>query len=176
MAASCISAPRAARRARSSGTVTVNGDDSHIAFLSTSSAGNLAITLNGGTGHFFGNSTGANATITANSASTWFIENSGSGGQARFIVNAGGAFDISPLAISGTTAGSIEGAGSIRLGSKQLSVGGNNLSTTVSGVIADGGRNGGTGGSLVKVGTGTLTLSGANTFTGGTTVNAGALS
>ena len=140
------------------GTVTVNGDDSHIAFLSTSSAGNLAITLNGGTGHFFGNSTGANATITANSASTWFIENSGSGGQARFVVNAGGAFDISPLAISGTTAGSIEGAGSIRLGSKQLSVGGNNLSTTVSGVIADGGRNGGTGGSLVKVGTGTLTL------------------
>jgi len=157
------------------GTVTVNGDDSHIAFLSTSSAGNLAITLNGGTGHFFGNSTGANATITANAASTWFIENSGSGGQARFIVNAGGAFDISPLAISGTTAGSIEGAGAIRLGSKQLSVGANNLSTTVSGVIADGGRNGGTGGSLVKVGTGTLTLTGANTFTGGTTVNAGGL-
>ena len=157
------------------GTVTVNGDDSHIAFLSTSSAGNLAITLNGGTGHFFGNSTGANATITANAASTWFIENSGSGGQARFIVNAGGAFDISPLALSGTTAGSIEGAGSVRLGSKQLSVGANNLSTTVSGVIADGGRNGGTGGSLVKVGTGTLTLTGANTFTGGTTVNAGGL-
>ena len=157
------------------GTVTVNGDDSHIAFLSTSSAGNLAITLNGGTGHFFGNSTGANATITANAASTWFIENSGSGGQARFIVNAGGAFDISPLAIAGTTAGSIEGAGAVRLGTKQLSVGANNLSTTVSGVIADGGRNGGTGGSLVKVGTGTLTLSGANTFTGGTTVNAGGL-
>ena len=157
------------------GTVTVNGDDSHIAFLSTSSAGNLAITLNGGTGHFFGNSTGANATITANSASTWFIENSGSGGQARFIVNAGGAFDISPLTTSGTTAGSIEGAGSIRLGSKQLTVGSTNLSTTVSGVIADGGRNGGTGGSLVKVGTGTLTLSGANTFTGGMTVNAGGL-
>ena len=157
------------------GTVTVNGDDSHIAFLSTSSAGNLAITLNGGTGHFFGNSTGASATITANVASTWFIENSGSGGQARFIVNAGGAFDISPLAISGTTAGSIEGAGSVRLGSKQLTVGSTNLSTTVSGVIADGGRNGGTGGSLVKVGTGTLTLTGANTFTGGATVNAGGL-
>ena len=157
------------------GTVTVNGDDSHIAFLSTSSAGNLAITLNGGTGHFFGNSTGANATITANSASTWFVEQSGSGGQARFIVNAGGAFDISPMALSGTTAGSIEGAGAFRLGSKQLSVGGNNLSTTVSGVIADGGRNGGTGGSLVKVGTGTLILTGANTFTGGATVNAGGL-
>jgi autotransporter-associated beta strand protein len=157
------------------GTATVNGDDSHLAFLSTSSAGNLVITLNGGTGHFFGNSTGANATITANSASTWFVEQNGSGGRARFIVNAGGALDISPLATSGTTAGSIEGAGSFRLGSKQLTVGASNLSTTVSGVIADGGRDGGTGGSLVKVGTGTLTLSGNNTYTGPTTVNAGNL-
>ena len=105
------------------GTATVNGNDSHLAFLSTSSAGNLVITLNGGTGHFFGNSTGANTSITANSASTWFVEQNGSGGQAHFIVNAGGAFDISPLATSGTTAGSIEGAGAIRLGSKQLTVG-----------------------------------------------------
>ena len=157
------------------GTATVNGDDSHLAFLSTSSAGNLVITLNGGTGHFFGNSTGATATITANAASTWFIEQGGSGGQARFIVNAGGALDISPLTISGTTAGSIEGAGSVHLGSKQLTVGANNLSTTVSGAIADGGKSGGTGGSLVKVGTGTLTLTGANTYTGGTTVSGGIL-
>ena len=58
------------------------------------------------------------------------------------------------------TAGSIAGAGSYFLGSKELSVGGNNLSTEVSGVIADGGSIGGTGGSLVKTGTGTLTLLG----------------
>jgi autotransporter-associated beta strand protein len=67
------------------------------------------------------------------------------------------------------TAGSIEGGGTFQLGSKQLTVGSNNLSTTVSGVIS------GTGGSLVKTGTGTLTLSGTNTYTGPTTVNAGAL-
>ena len=71
------------------------------------------------------------------------------------------------------TAGSIEGAGLYRLGSKALTVGGNNLSTAVSGIIADGGFN--SGGSLVKVGTGTLTLSGANTYTGGTTLNAGTI-
>ncbi|HZX85209.1 MAG TPA: autotransporter-associated beta strand repeat-containing protein, partial [Reyranella sp.] len=73
------------------------------------------------------------------------------------------------------TASSIEGGGSYNLGSKQLTVGSSNLSTTVSGVIADGGLLGGTGASLVKTGTGTLTLTGNNTFTGGTTVNQGLL-
>jgi len=68
------------------------------------------------------------------------------------------------------TAGSIEGGGTFQLGSKQLTVGSNNLSTTVSGVITDTG-----GGSLVKTGTGILTLSGANTYTGTTTVDAGVL-
>jgi autotransporter-associated beta strand protein len=73
------------------------------------------------------------------------------------------------------TAGSIEGGGTYSLGSKSLTVGGNNRSTEVSGVIADGGFFGGTGGSLVKVGAGTITLSGANSYTGGTTINAGIL-
>jgi fibronectin-binding autotransporter adhesin len=56
-----------------------------------------------------------------------------------------------------------------------LTVGLNNLSTEVSGTIADGGQNGGTGGSLIKVGTGTLTLSGPNTYSGGTSILAGTL-
>ena len=73
------------------------------------------------------------------------------------------------------TAGSIAGAGTYFLGSKQLTVGSNNLSTTVSGLIEDGGASGGAGGSLVKVGTGTLTIDGAGTYTGGTTVSGGTL-
>jgi outer membrane autotransporter protein len=73
------------------------------------------------------------------------------------------------------TAGSIEGAGTYELGSKALTVGLNNLSTEVSGTIQDGGEALGTGGSLIKVGTGTLTLSGNNTYTGGTTISAGML-
>jgi autotransporter-associated beta strand protein len=82
---------------------------------------------------------------------------------------------MSGLIAAGMTAGSIEGQGTYFLGSKALTVGGNNLSTTVSGTISDGGASGGTGGSLVKVGTGTLTLAGTNTYTGSTAVNAGTL-
>ena len=61
------------------------------------------------------------------------------------------------------------------LGGVNLTVGTNNLSTTFSGVMQDGGFSGGTGGSLTKTGTGKLTLSGASTYTGITTVNAGTL-
>ena len=57
------------------------------------------------------------------------------------------------------------------LGSNKLTVGSNNLSTTFSGVIDDQCF----GGSLTKVGSGKLTLSQANTYTGGTAISAGTL-
>ncbi|HEY3642560.1 MAG TPA: autotransporter domain-containing protein, partial [Xanthobacteraceae bacterium] len=65
--------------------------------------------------------------------------------------------------------GSLAGAGGVTLGSATLTTGGDNTSTTFSGAI------GGTGGALVKLGSGTFTLSGANTYTGGTTITAGTL-
>ncbi len=67
-----------------------------------------------------------------------------------------------------TTIGSLSGAGAVNLGSALLTTGGNNLSTTFAGVIA------GSGG-LTKVGTGLFILTGANTYTGLTTVSAGSL-
>ena len=79
------------------------------------------------------------------------------------------------MATDKLSAGSIDGGGTFNLGANELTVGGNNLSTNVTGVIADGGGNGGTGARLVKTGTGTMTLSGANTYTGGTTISAGTL-
>ncbi len=150
-------------------TNNVGGD---VSFRVNATAGNATITNNaGGTLLFEHDSTAGNATLI-NSGTASFINNS-SGGNARLIANAGGAFDISGLATSGTTAGSIEGVGTYLLGSKQLTVGGNGLSTTLSGLISDGGTSGGTGGSLVKAGGGTLTLSGNNTYSGGTAINGG---
>ena len=58
--------------------------------------------------------------------------------------------DISFLSSGGLAAGSIEGAGTYDLGSKTLTVGGNNLSTEVNGAIAGGGGNGGIGGALMR--------------------------
>jgi outer membrane autotransporter protein len=151
----------------------------------TATAGDANITNNGNTNFFQGSSAG-NATITTNDGGLTRFFGESTGGNAQFITNAGGVFDMSGL---GTfpdgpdeghpsvpmTAGSIAGAGTYFLGSSQLTVGSNNLSTTVSGTIQDGGEFGGVGGSLVKVGTGTLTIDGAGTYTGGTTVSGGAL-
>jgi autotransporter-associated beta strand protein len=86
-----------------------------------------------------------------------------------------GNLDISAHNAPGVTVGSIEGSGNVFLGANNLTVGSNNLSTTFSGVIQDGGFNGGAGGSLTKIGTGTLSLTNSNTYSGGTLINAGTL-
>ena len=124
---------------------------------------------------FFDQSSAGAATITSNEGAMVLFREQSSGGTARFVNNAGATFDISGLTAPGTQAGSIEGAGTVRLGSRRLTLGGNSRSTEISGVVSDGGFSGGTGGSLVKTGSGTLTLSAANSYTGGTAIEAGTL-
>ena len=135
-------------------------------------SGVTSITNNNQMG-FFGSSSASNALLTTNAGATTFFRESSTGGNASLVTNAGGTVDISQLATTGMTAGSIAGAGALLLGGKQLTVGSDNTSTTQSGVIADGGLGGGTGASLVKAGGGTLALTGVNTYTGGTTINGG---
>src|SRR5262252_7876956 len=163
-------------------------NNDNLNFNNASSAGNaVIINNNGGVVSFNNNSTAANATITTNSGGLTLFNDNSNGGNAQFIANAGGIVDFSntagPAGDGNISAGSIAGAGNYYLGSNQLTVGGNNLSTTVSGVISDCGPtgfecsagSGTTGGGLTKIGSGTLTLTGASTYTGDTNVNEGVL-
>ena len=130
-----------------------------------------------GTLQFNNASTADDAVIVTNAFGQTVFTGNSTAGLARFITNAGGVVDFSGTTGSAgnnrVTAGSIEGAGTYNLGANQLTVGINGLSTTVSGSINDGGASGGAGASLVKVGDGTLILSGTNTYTGLTSVLGG---
>ncbi|MBB6241880.1 autotransporter-associated beta strand repeat-containing protein, partial [Rhodanobacter sp. MP1X3] len=90
------------------------------------------------------------------------------------LTGAGATLDISQA--TAETLQDLSGAaGSIvALGSHALTVGTVD-STMFAGAITDGGIAGGTAGSLIKIGIGTLALSGANTYTGGTTISGGTL-
>jgi len=142
----------------------------YIYFFDTSTAGSVTITNNDYLG-FYNTSTAGSATITNNDYLGFYMTSTA--GNARLVTTATGTTDFSPStgpAGNGKlTAGSIAGAGAYILGANELTVGGNNLSTKVSGVIS------GAGGALTKTGSGTFTLTGINTYTGPTTVSAGKL-
>ena len=172
---------------------TASGAGGGFTELLFSNAANGTFTNNGGIGagagggftKLLGNTTTDSATLIANGGTsggeggTIFFEDQANGGRSRVEVFGNGSLDISLMnfrnSTRGVTVGSIEGDGNVFLGEKNLTVGSSNLSTTFSGVMQDGGRNGGTGGSLTKTGSGTLDLTGTNTYTGNTNVNGGVL-
>ena len=84
-------------------------------------------------------------------------------------VNLGAMFDLNGFNQNiGSLSNGANGGGIVSLGAATLTTGNNDVSTTFSGTIT------GTGG-LTKVGTGTFSLNGENTYTGTTAVNEGEL-
>jgi autotransporter-associated beta strand protein len=118
--------------------------------------------------------TAANANITANGGvdgsdgGVISFQDNSKGGMASITLLGNAELDISTHNARGVTIGSLAGAGSVLLGANTLTIGSNNQNTTFSGVIQN-------AGGLKKIGAGTLTLTGANTYTGNTTVSAGML-
>ena len=122
---------------------------------------------------------------SANDALSFFFANTYTGataingtGRVRLGANgaipAGSALTVggSVLFQAGSTIGSLSGAGTVKTNGVTLTVGGDNTSTTFSGALQN---NGNFVAALAKSGSGTFTLSGANTYTGTTTINAGVL-
>ena len=146
-------------------------------FSNRSTAGDATIVNSSTFGMAFLNwSTAGNAFITTRSNSETVFFDRSDGGTARFETEAGSVVDFSgsrgPDNDRRINAGSIGGAGTYYIGrNNTLVTGGNNRSSEVSGVIADVDPCGCSPvgpGSLEKVGTGTMILSGVNTYTGTT--------
>ena len=161
---------------------TTAGHAGVINFIEQSRAGNATIinpggdsgSLLGGLTVFGGTSSADSATLVAkggiNGGAGAIIEffESASGGVASFDIQGNAKLSINNLTADGVTIGSLEGEGTVLLGTKELTVGSSNRSTTFAGLIQD-------SGSLVKIGNGKLVLSNASTYTGGTTIQSGVL-
>jgi autotransporter-associated beta strand protein len=146
--------------------VTVNGNITGV--------GGLDFTR-GNNGHFrlAGANTYSGATTINANADVYLMTTNGIGDSSA--VTLAGAGSILRLNAVGTeTVGSIASSGAfgkIVLGGNVLITGGNGASTTYGGVIEGTSTSSG----LIKVGAGTMTLSGANTYIGKTEVNEGIL-
>ncbi len=169
------------------GTFFLNGGAANTAagggvlFFDSSTAGRANFTVNAGMvrgatgGHveFANTSTAHKATLMANGGTngagggTIFFLDDSQGGQANVLLVGNGTLDLSLHNAPGVTLTSVQGDGLISLGSSTLTYN-NKLDITFSGVISG-------AGALAKLGKGSLELTNANTYAGGTAIRKGTL-
>ncbi len=158
--------------------LTISTQNGSAVFDNQSSAGSAVITNQGnGSTVFLAGSNVGTATITNQGGSTTAFRGDVASTGARIVNQGGGKVDLSTFDATGlcncVSLGSVSGAGDIWLGAHQLETGALDLDEAISGVISDGGVS--AKGSFAKTGTGTLVLSGANTYLGTTAVKGGML-
>lgn len=129
-----------------------------------------------GSNFLFGDNTGAspgfpNSVNIDGSHARFFVHGTGNGKSVSPDSQLIGTFHMGELSGDGSLFGSFNGGGTMT-----FIVGALNTNSTFSGVIANNGTGVNAGiVALTKDGTGTLTLAGANTFTGDTNINSGTL-
>ena len=159
------------------GSLTGAGSVTLGSGILTSGGDNTATTFSGIIGGSGGLTKTGTGIFTLSGANTYTGATTINGGTLTLGV-AGGIPSSSALTVNvassatfdlnnfNSTIGSLTGAGSVTLGSGTLTAGGDNSSTSFTGIVS------GSGG-LTKSGSGVFTLSGANTFTGTTNINSG---
>jgi fibronectin-binding autotransporter adhesin len=150
------------------GTLTMGGSVTSLSGTATVNSGTLFLNAVGGVGAL-----SATGGLVINSGGTVVTTGGGNsiGTTTAVTVNTGGLLDIR----KNNTIGALSGGGTVRHTTATdytLTVNNDNGNSTFSGVMEQSstGKLG-----LIKNGTGTLTLTGANTYTGNTTVTSGSL-
>ncbi len=169
----------------SAGTLTINNSVTNTYngnFVSTGGAGALNISkTNTGTLNLGGDDSSFAGTFTINSASSvFFTSGTADSASANWVLNASGAVLASNIGVGNTldlgslagVAGSTLRSGGSGPGTNTYSIGALGTDTTFAGNITDGPGN---FTAITKTGTGKLTLTGNNTYTGVTTVSNGTL-
>jgi outer membrane autotransporter protein len=150
-----------------SATLTVSGINTSTAFSGTiSGSGGLTMNAPGstltlsGTNGYSGATTVTTGTLQAGAVNAF-------GTNSAVSVGSFATLDLNGF---NQTAGSLAGlsGGAVKLGSASLTAGGDNSSTTFAGTISG-------GGGLIKDGTGTMILTGNNSYFGTTTISGGVL-
>jgi len=142
-----------------SGNIVDGAGAATVALALAASSGSTPTWVLSGSNTYSGATTLNSATLRAGASAAFAV-------QSAYTVAGAATLDLDGF---DSTLGSLTGAGNVTLGDATLTIGANHGSPPAfSGIISG-------GGSIAKVGIGTLTFSGANTYTGDTHVVAGVL-